>query len=83
LASGDWYFYPGKSKDGIALPDLSADCQQLMDTGQLFRRHAKFKSVYDARSQISLRDCVLQHISAHGLKSLVAPTSLKAHKKTC
>jgi hypothetical protein len=81
LASGDWYFYPGKSKDGTALPDLSANCQQLMDTGQLFRRHAKFKSVYDARSQISLRDCVLRHISAHGLKSLVAPTSLKAHKK--
>lgn len=51
-----------------------------MDKGQLFRGHAKFKNVYDARNQVSLRDCVLRHISAHGLKSLVAPASLKAHK---
>jgi hypothetical protein len=31
--------------------------------------------VYDTRNQISLRDCVLRHILAHGLKSLVPPTS--------
>jgi hypothetical protein len=43
-----WYFYPGKSKEGILLPDLSANCQHLMDTAQLFCGHAKFKNVYDA-----------------------------------
>jgi hypothetical protein len=78
-----WSFYPGKSTgaDRILLPDLSANCQELLDTGQLFRGHAKFKNVYDARNQISLRDCVLRHVSAHGLKSLVAPLSLKHHSK--
>jgi hypothetical protein len=81
FVSNEWYFYPGKSKDGILLSDLSASCQQLLDTGQLFRGHAKFRNVYDIRNQISLRDCVLRHISAHGLKSLVPPTSLRAHSK--
>jgi hypothetical protein len=75
----NWYFFPGKSTEGILLSDLQANCQELLDTGQLFRGHAKFKNVYDARSQISLRDCVLRHVSAHGLKSLLAPTSLKSH----
>lgn len=40
-----WYFCPGTSKDitsGIPLPDLSATCQNLLDTGQLFRRYTKF-----------------------------------------
>jgi hypothetical protein len=81
FVSNEWYFYPGKSKDGILLSDLSVSCQQLLDTGQLFRGHAKFRNVYDTRNQISLRDCVLRHILAHGLKSLVPPTSLRAHSK--
>ncbi len=63
------------------LSDFVASCQNLLDTGQLFRGHAKFKNVYDARNQLSLRDCVLRHVSAHGLKSLIPPTSLKAHHK--
>jgi hypothetical protein len=30
-----WYFYPRKSKtNGKFLPDLSANCQDLLDTGQ-------------------------------------------------
>jgi hypothetical protein len=37
--------------------------------------------VYNARAQLGLRDCVLRHVSAHGLQSLLAPTSLKAHHK--
>jgi hypothetical protein len=49
-----------------------------MDTAQLFKGHAKFKNVYDTRMQVILHNCVLRHVSAHGLKSLVAPTSLKA-----
>jgi hypothetical protein len=72
----NWFFYPGKSKDGILLPDLQAICQQLLESGKLFRGHSKFKNVCDARNQISLRTCVLRHVSAYGLKSLVAPTSL-------
>lgn len=52
-----------------------------MDSGQLFHGHAKFKTVYDTRNQISLKDCVLCHVSAHGLTSLIPPTSLKAHHK--
>jgi hypothetical protein len=56
---GDWYFYPGKSKDGILLPDLTRNCQSLLDTGQLFHGHAKFRNVYDAPTQLSLCTCVL------------------------
>jgi hypothetical protein len=78
--SDNWNFFPGKPTEGILLPDLQANCQSLLDTGQLFRGHTKFKNVYDARSQISLRECVLQHVSAHGLKSLIAPTSLKSYR---
>ena len=80
LAQEHWMFYPGKSTDGMLIPDLEANCQMLLDTGQLFKGHAKFCNVYDARNQISLRTCVLRHVSAHGLKSLIAPSSLKHHK---
>jgi hypothetical protein len=76
----EWHFYPGKSTTGIFLPDLMANCQHILDSTQLFRGHTKFKNVYDARTQHGHRDCVLHHVSAHGLHSLVAPTSLKAHK---
>jgi len=81
--SDTWSFIPGKNvtTQGICLPDLSATCQSLIDTGQLFRGHAKFKNVYDTRNQLSLRTCVLRHVSAYGLKSLLAPSSLKAHQK--
>lgn len=76
-----WTFVPGKNATttDIDLPDLSATCQSLMDSGQLFRGHAKFKNVFDTRNQLSLHTCVLRHVSAHGLKSLLAPSSLKAH----
>ena len=79
VISNEWYFYPGKSKQGILLPNFQANCQHLLDSGHLFRGHSKFKHVYDVRNQISLRDSVLRHISGHGLQSLVPPTSLKAH----
>jgi hypothetical protein len=79
--SGDWYFYPGRSTEGMLLPDLSAYFQSLVDTGQLFKGHSKFKNVYDTRSQLGLEDCVLCHVSAHGLQSLIVPTSLKNHHK--
>jgi len=78
--SDKWYFFPGKSTEGILLPDLQANCQSLIDSGQLFRGHTKFKNVYDARSQLSLCASVLRHVSAHGLKNLLAPTSLKSHQ---
>jgi hypothetical protein len=74
--NNEWSFYPGKSTSGILLPDFSATCQQLLDTGQLFKGHTKFKNVYDARAQLGLYDCVLWQLSAHGLSSLIAPTSL-------
>jgi len=77
-----WVFCPGNSKDlshGIELPDLSSTYQTLVDTGQLFRGHTKFKCVYNTRSQVQLRTSILRHVSAHGLTSLVAPSSLKAH----
>jgi hypothetical protein len=41
--------------------------------------HDEFKNIYDARSQLSLHDCVLCHVSAHGLKPFVGPSSLKLH----
>jgi hypothetical protein len=53
----------------------------LLDTGQRFRGHTKFCRVYHAKNQIQLCDCVLHHVSAHGLMSLVAPSSLKQHTK--
>jgi hypothetical protein len=77
----NWYFYPGKTIQGILLPDFNANCHDLLDTAQLFRGHAKFKNVYDARTQLSLRDCVVRHVSAYGLTSLIAPSSLKHHAK--
>ncbi|MFN9980888.1 MAG: hypothetical protein ACK53Y_13265, partial [bacterium] len=64
---------------GIRLDDLTANCQKLLDSGQLFRGHTKFRRVYNARTQLQLRDCVLRHVSAHGLTSLIAPSSLKSH----
>jgi hypothetical protein len=42
----NWIFCPGLTNDllhGIRLPDLSANCQMLLDTGQLFRGHTKFR----------------------------------------
>jgi len=80
-SENEWYFYPGKSTVGILLSDLSANYQQLMDSGQQFKGHSKFKNVSDTRTQLGLRDCVLRHVAAHGLHSLVPPTSLKAHNK--
>jgi hypothetical protein len=82
-SDGQWTFYPGKKvdRDGIPLANLEANCRELIDTGQLFKGRSKFKNVYAARSQISLRTSVLRHVSAHGLQSLMAPTSLKHHSK--
>jgi len=83
LPDDTWSFIPGKgtTSTSISLPDFSANCQELLATGQLFRGHAKFKNVYDTRNQLCLRECVLRHVSAHGLHSLVTPSSLKAHNK--
>jgi hypothetical protein len=78
-----WTFYPGKrvDKDGISLLNFEANCQELLDTGQLFKGYTKFRNVRTAHSQVSHRDCVLRHVSAHGLNSLLAPSSLKHHSK--
>jgi hypothetical protein len=78
--NNDWYFYAGKSTVGTLLPDLSANLQTLLDTGQLFRGHTMFKTVYDTCTQLGLHDCVLRHVSVHGLTSLIAPPSLQAHR---
>jgi len=51
----------------------------LLDTGQLFKGHTKFCCVYNTRTQVQLRNCVLRHVSAHGLTSLIAPSYLKSH----
>jgi hypothetical protein len=68
----------GKSTSAsIVLPFFLAHCKELLDTGQLFKGHPKFENVYDARNQLSIRDCVLCYVSGHELKSLVAPLSLK------
>jgi hypothetical protein len=82
-SDGHWIFFPGKKldRDGIPLVNLEANCQDLMDNGQLFKGNSKFKNVYASRSQISLHDSVLCHVSAHGLQSLIAPASLKHHSK--
>jgi hypothetical protein len=80
--SNEWIFCPGNSTDlsmGIRLENLMANCQHLLESRQLFRGHTKFKRVYNTRAQVQLKDCVLRHVSAHGLTSLVAPSSLKSH----
>jgi hypothetical protein len=59
------------------LIDLVANCQTLLENANLFRGYAKFKRVYQARTQARLKTCVLRHVSAHGLTSLIAPSSLK------
>jgi len=83
IEDDNWIFYPGKqtNTNGINLPDLEANCHELLESGQLFRGHAKFRNVYDTRNQLSLQQCVLRHVSAHGLQSLIAPSSLKQHLK--
>ena len=71
--NNQWVFCPGNSKDvsaGTPFPDLSSTIQTLLDTGQIFRGHSKFKRVYSTRHQIQLRDSILRHVSAHGLTSL-------------
>jgi hypothetical protein len=47
----------------------------------LFKGHTKFQHVYHTRSQVQLKDSVLQHVSAHGLTSRLAPVSLASHLK--
>ncbi len=79
---GNWIFCTGNKYEiskGRLLQDLSATAQQLIDSGQLFRGHTKFTRVYQARQQTQLRTCVLRHVSAHGLQSLITPTSVKQH----
>ena len=79
-----WFFCPGATKDSskfIALPALVENCQTLLENANLFRGYAKFKRVYQARSQVQLKTCVLRHVSAHGLTSLLAPSSLKQLSK--
>jgi hypothetical protein len=59
--TGQWVFCPGTSRDtstGIVLHDLPSTCEHLMDTGQLFKGHAKFQRVYNARNQIQLQDSI-------------------------
>jgi len=63
------------------LDDLSANCQHFIDTGQLFRGHTKFKRLYNTRNQVQLKSSVLRHVSAYGLSSLIAPSSLHHHYK--
>ena len=80
----NWFFCPGGTSDTskfIPLKDFAADCQSLLDSAQLFKGYTKFQRVYQARSQIQLKNCVLRHVSAHGLMSLIAPSSLKNHSK--
>jgi hypothetical protein len=48
--NNQWVFCPGISTDissGILLEDLSANYQSLLDTGQLFKGHTKFRRVYN------------------------------------
>ena len=83
-SSLQWIFTPGHSMDlsqGIILPDLSAQIQHLIDTGQLFKGHTKLKRVYSSRNHVQLREGVLRRISANGLTSLIAPASLSSHHK--
>jgi len=77
--AGSWVFSPGNKfmlSKAISLPDLPANCQHLLDSGQLFKGHTKFHLVYQACQQVQLKDCVLCHISAHGLDSIITPPSL-------
>jgi len=81
-SDNEWVFCTGNRSDtsqGTLLPDLLANCHMLLDTGQLFKGHAKFPRAYQARHQAQLQSCILRHVSAYGLHSLVPPTSLKAH----
>jgi hypothetical protein len=83
-SDNEWVFCPGTTTDitkGTTLSNLSATCQNLLDTGQLFRGHTKFRRVYQTRNQVQLRDSVLRHVTAHGLSSFVAPVSLKQISK--
>ncbi len=82
--SQNWFLCPGATKASskfIPLPDLVAKCQTLLDNAHSFRGYVKFKCVYQARTQVQLNTCILQDVSAHGLTSLLAPSSLKQLSK--
>jgi hypothetical protein len=82
--NNQWYFKPGNTSDPskyIHLADFVSTCQSLLDSAQLFKGHTKFARVYQARNQVQLSTCVLRHVSAHGLSSFVAPSSLKQHDR--
>jgi hypothetical protein len=79
---GLWFFSPGVSTDvrkRFFLLNFEANCHTLLDSTQLFRGYSKFQRVYQACNQVQLHSYVLRHVSAHGLTSLIAPTSLKNH----
>jgi hypothetical protein len=83
-STDNWIFTPGNTIDlaqGIPLKDLSSNAQNLIETGQLFKGHTKFRRVYTARNQAQLRESVLRHVSAHGLTSLIPPATLSSHHK--
>jgi len=83
-AEQNWFFCPGATTDKtkfVRLDDFSGNCQSLLDTAQLYKGYTKFQRVYHACNQVQLKTCVLRHVSAHGLTSLVAPSSLKHHNK--
>jgi hypothetical protein len=82
-SEGNWIFCFGNSSDltnGVKLCDFSSNYQNLLDTGQLFKGHTKFSRVYQARNPAQLKECIIRHVSAHGLQSLFAPSSLKHHQ---
>lgn len=77
----NWTFHLNNSTDpslSIKWPDLTANAQDLLDKGQLFHDHAKFQRVYATRNRVQLSNCVLRHVSSHGLTSLVVLSSLKS-----
>jgi hypothetical protein len=65
-SEGNWIYCFGNSSD--------------LTNGVKFKGHTKFSRVYQARNPAQLKECIIRHVSAHGLQSLFAPSSLKHHQ---
>ena len=76
-----WLFKSGKgpSSKFIELVDFNAAARDMIKQFALFQGHRKFKEIIHLRSIIQLKAAVANHVSAQGLSSLVAPSSLQSH----
>ena len=76
-----WLFRSGKgsSTKFVELLDFNSVARDMIKHFTLFQGHRRFKDILHLRSTIQLKSAVANHVSAKGLSSLLAPSSVQAH----